>query len=406
MVPSFFHRFLRRRHFWRHATFSEIAELYASRTMRIFALRLVSTFTSIYLIQKGYSFEFVAVFWALFYLGKVIFSYPSALQVARFGPKHATLISNIVAAISMIFLPYTTHSMYGLLALAAWGILQAYSNALNDIAYLVDFSKIKNIIHAGKEIGYMNIFEKVATGLSPLVGGVMALIFGPVVVMWISAALFLFAAGPLLLTAEPIRVGRHLDFEGFPWRTTWRSMVAQTAVGVDIYATGTAWTLFLILIVFTSGTDQVYAKIGFVTSISLFVALVASYAYGRLIDHNKGGLLLQYSSYLNSTLHSLRIFVATPFSVVLTNAVNEIATTGYTMPFMRGLFDTADISGKRIEYLYISEVCSSFGAAAASGLLALLFVITDGQIALQVFFGMTALLTLLIAAPKFALYRK
>ena len=49
--------------------------------------------------------------------------------------------------------------------------------------------------------------------------------------------------------------------------------------------------------------------------------------------------------------------------------VNESATSAYTLPLTRVLFDVADSSGFRITYLMFAEMCLAFGAALASLLL-------------------------------------
>lgn len=406
MLQRLIHRLLKRRHFWRHASFSEIAELYASRTMRIFALRLISVFTSVFLYQSGYSLTFIALFWTAFYLLKIPFSWPSAIIAARLGPKHGTLISNVVSAAAMVALPFATNPDYGIIALSIWCGLQAFSGSMNDLCYMIDFSKVKNITHAGKEIGFMNIFEKIATGLSPLIGGFIALMFGPESVMILSAVFFLLSAVPLLLTAEQTLTKQRLNFTGFPWRATWRSLVAQASVGVDVFSTGIAWSLFLIVVVFNSGTDQVYAEIGTVASVTIFVALIAAYVFGRVIDGRRGGELLRASALANSGVHLLRPLVSTPVGVVLLNIINEATTTGYAMPFMRGLFDTADLTGKRVEYLFLIEMVVNLGAAFGALLLGLLFSLFAGAISLHIFFICAAVLTLPIMAPRFALYKK
>ena len=77
---------LLRRHFWRHATYSEIAELYMSRMLRMAALYIASAFMSIYLYQNGYSIGHIALFWSAFYLFKSIAALPVAGLVARIGP--------------------------------------------------------------------------------------------------------------------------------------------------------------------------------------------------------------------------------------------------------------------------------------------------------------------------------
>lgn len=404
MIQKLIHRLLLRRHFWRYATFGEVAEIYASRTMRIFALRMVTVFTSIYLLQQGFPVYFIAFFFAAFYGYKALFAWPSARIIAAFGPKHATLFSNILAAISMVMLPFVPQ--YGVWAVAAWGVLQASSACLYDLAYLVDFSKVKNSEHAGKEIAFMAILEQIATGISPLVGGFLAFVAGPQVVMVVAAILFLLAALPLFRTAEPVRIHQKLEFRGFPWRTTWRSLVAETGVGFDVFTTGTAWTLFMAIIIFSVDSNEVYAQIGLLASVSILAVMFASYSYGKLIDRRRGGDLLRIGVITNSLTHLTRVFVSTPVSVLLTNIINDTATTGYAMAFTRGMFDTADNTGRRIMYLFFIELLVNLGAVIGALILGTLFLMFSAEISLKMFFIIATVYTLLIATPRFALYRK
>lgn len=407
MIHSFFIRILKRRHFWRYASFLEIAELYMSRTLRMLALRMASVFISIYLYQLGYSLAFIVFFWVGFYLLKVIFAWPSARIAARRGPKHGTFISNIVSSLSMVALLFVD-AEYGMYALVVWCILQAFSGCLNDLCYLVDFSKVKNSLHAGKEIGYMNILEKTAGGLGPMLGGFLAFFAGPEFVMGVSAVLFLLSSVPLMMSPEPTKVNRKLDFRAFPWRNTWRSFVAEGAIGFDVFTAATAWSLFITVVVFTSngGANDIYAQVGIVTSVAMVASLLSSYAYGKLIDRRRGKELLKWGTYLNSLVHLGRPFVSTPLGVVYTNVANEVATPGFSMPFMRGMFDTADSSGKRIEYMFIIEIAVNLGAALSAAVLGCLLLTGEDKLAMQAFFVISAFVTLLIATPRFALYRR
>lgn len=404
MIQAIIHRLLQQRHFWRYASFSEIAELYASRTMRLFALRMVAVFTSIYLYQEGYSLVFIGFFFAAFFGYKTLFSWPSALIIARIGPKHGTLISNILAAISMLFLPFVPE--YGVWAIVAWGLVQASSTCLYDLCYLVDFSKVKNVEHAGKEIAFMNILEKIATGVSPVIGGALAFIAGPQIVMVLASVLFLIAALPLLKTVEPTLTHQKIDFKGFPWRTTWRSLVAETAVGYDSFVTGTAWILFITVVIFAGDGHEVYAKVGALASVALIAALLSSYTFGKLIDRRRGGDLLKAGTILNSFTHAMRVFVTTPVSIIFANILNEAATTAYSMAFTRGLFDTADYSGKRIAYLYLIEVVVNLGCAIAALVFAVILSFTPVDTGFKVFFVVSSVVVLFVGTPRFMLYRK
>lgn len=404
MLQQIIHKLLLRRHFWRHATFSEVAELYASRTLRMMAIGMASVFMSIFLYQNGYGIVFIAGFWTLYYLFKFAISLPAAKYAARYGPKHGILLANLLYIPSMILFAFVPE--LGLMAIAGTAVLQGASTTLYDLCHLIDFSKVKNIEHAGKEIAYMNIFDKIAKGLSPVLGGTVAVLISPQATMWVAAFLFLVASLPLFKTAEPLAIRNKLVFRGFPWRLVWRSLVAETAVGFDVVASSSVWLLMVGVFILGTKDNQVYLELGTLLSVILFVALLSSYAFGQLIDKKRGRALLKTMVIANASLHLARPFVQSPVAAAGVNAANEVATTGYAMAFMRGIFDTADLSGHRITYLGCIEAVYALGMVIASGL-CLLFVIALGDEAgMRLFFLAAAPITLIIASPKFRLYRK
>lgn len=405
MEKGFLHRLLLRRHFWRYATFGEVAELYASRVLRMAAIYIASTFMSIYLYQLGYSVVFIAVYWACFYFFKAIVAMPIAALVARIGPKHAILVSNLLyipAMISFVYLP-----QYGEWLLIPTLILQGVSAGMYSIAYTIDFSKVKSLEHAGKEIAYMNIFEKLTTGISPLIGGFVAFFFGPQVTLVLAAVLFALAAAPLFKTGEPVKTGKRLNFKGFPWRLFFRHGAAQWAVGFDVFASGTVWALYVaILVLGISDENDIYAKTGVLLSVVLIAALGASYAFGKLIDRRKGRDLLQIGVVANAITHLLRPFVVTPASIAGLNAANEVATTAYTMPYTRAVFDNADLSGARTTYLGLVDVLANIGAAMAALLLAAAAYMLGEGVSLKLFFFVASGVVLLVLTARFPLYKR
>lgn len=403
MLQQIIHRLLKRRHFWRYATFSEVAELYTSRLMTVFALRFVLMFVSVYLYRLGYGLEFIALFWMAYLLVKALSAWPAAKIAAHFGPKHGMLYANIIFATSLGLLAFT--EVLGIYALVLWCIFQGFAGTLNNLCYLIDFSKVKNIEHAGKEIGYMTIIEKIAAGLSPLLGGLAATLFGPPAAMILSALMFAFSAVPLLRTAEPTRLNQKLSFKGFPWRQTWRGFRANAGLGADIFASGHGWVIFITAIVFVGDGSEIYAKIGLLASLGFVIVLASSYVYGRMIDHRQGLLLLKVSVIANSVVHLLRPTVNSAVGVVASNTVNDVTTTGFTMAFVRGQFDSADSSGFRIVYLYLMEVSVNLAGAVSAGVLALLLMSYSDVAAFSLFFVAIAAVTLLIATPRFPLYR-
>jgi len=404
MLKQLIHRLMLRRHFWRYASFSEIAELYTSRMLRMLAINISAAFMSVFLYQNGYSIQFIAGYWGLYFLYKTIISLPVAKYAALFGPKHGILLSNLLYIPSMVI--FTCVPEWGILAIALTGLLQGASSTMYDLCYLVDFSKVKSAEHAGKEIAYMNIVEKIATGLSPLIGGLLAFVAGPQATMWAAAGLFAMASLPLFKTGEPTPTHQKLVFRGFPWRLAWRSFVAEAAIGFDVVASGTTWSLLVAVAILGVNSNRVYAELGALLSVVVLAALPASYVYGTLIDRRRGRELLFIAVVTNSLVHLTRPFVATPGMVASVNVANEAATTGYAMAFTRGMFDTADLSGHRITYLGCIEVVLNFGATLAGGAVFLFVSFMEPIQGMRSFFFLAAAVALLVATPKFRLYRK
>lgn len=373
--------------------------------LRMLALNIAASFMSIFLYQQGFSIPFIALFWGSFFFFKACIALPVAAVVAQIGAKHGILVSNLMYIPSMII--FALVPVYGPLLLIFVVLLQGTSAAMYSISYSTDFSKVKSVLHAGKEIAYMNIVEKVTTGLSPLIGGLLAFAFGPQTVLVVAAVLFSLAAAPLMRTGEQEEPHQKLHFKGFPWHLVRPNIAPQIAIGFDVFTSGTVWSTFVaVFIIGVGSSNSVYAANGALLSVVVFAALAASYTYGKLIDRKKGRELLRIASIGNALTHLTRAFITTPVAVAGLNVANEAATTGYTMAYTRGQFDNADLSGQRVTYLGIVEVQSNLGAAIGGFLLFFLASAMGDKPAIHLFFFIATAVVLLITTSRFPLYRK
>jgi len=352
---------LRRRHYWRSISFDDIAELYVSRLITVFAINIINLFAAVYLYKLGYPILFIAIFYGSLYLLKVPFAVIAAKYAAYFGPKHGILAANILRIPSMIAFAFVPE--YGLVPIIIFGVLQQMSSTLYDMCYMIDFSKVKHAIHAGKEIGMMQMVEKFAKVISPVIGGIIASVWSPEVTIILASVLFVFAALPLLRTVEPTRTRAKLKLSGFPWRLAKPTLVSYSVVGFDFVASGMAWTLFITIFVFASLGDNVYSALGALASFGVLISIAASWTFGQMIDKRKGDILLVAGTLVNIVLHLFRPFASSPPAVIGVNMVNETATSAYAMPFTRATFDVADSSGSRLAYMMYMEMTLNFGAA-------------------------------------------
>lgn len=405
MIKKFFHALLLRRRFWRYATMSEVAEIYMSRMLRIAALNMVSAFIVIYLYQNGFSIAQIAFIWAITYGIKALLTLPLATLVAWIGPKHATFVSNILYIPAMIL--FAVVPEHGVAALYPALLLQGLSTVLYTVAYWVNFSKVKNLKSAGKEIAFMNMFEKITAGLSPVVGGFVAFLFGPQIVIGVSAFLFLVAAAPLFRTGEPVKTRRVLKFHGFPWRLFFSQFSGHFASGYDVFASGVVWSLFVAIVVIgIDGSNEVYAITGVLLSVVFVVALIFSYLYGKIIDRKRGWELYKAGVLADVAVHTMRPFIDTTIAVVGINATREATHTAYMLPYTRGLFDTADVSGARSTYLGLVSLMNNFGAGIAAAVLGCMALYLAEETALRLFFFTAGAVMLLLLTVRFPLYRK
>ncbi len=406
MIKKLIYRFLEKRHYWRYVSFSEIAELYASRTLRLLALSMVNVFVAIYLYQQGYNLTFITFVFAGYYLFRAIVSYPFAYLIARIGPKHATLMSNLLFIPSLLLLIALPE--YGLICIVGFTFFQALSLSLYDMAYLVGFSKVSHDEHAGKEIGYMQILDNLARGASPFIGGFIAYWFGPQATLFVAAFIFLIAAMPLFFTPEPVKTHQRITFHGIPWRKIRGPLIAFGAVGYDTIASTLLWSLYIALTVFgITSSNTIYAQLGVLASLTMVSGVVAAKIFGTVIDKHRGKELLMISAIANSSIHIARLFVATPFAVLMINVANQFVSAGYTLPFTKGMFALADdLPGYRITFITLMNAAASLGAMVVCLIAGGLSLVFDETVSLQWVYGISAFVVLLILVHKFPALNK
>lgn len=366
MFQRIISRIFRGRHYWRSLSFDQVAELYVSRLVTVFAINVVNLFAAVYLYKLGYKIEFIALFYAVLYGLKIPFSIVCAKIAAYYGPKHGILYANLLRIPSLIaFALVPVAGEYAFVALVCFGVLQQMAATLYDLCYLVSFSKVRSVDNTGKELGTMQIIERAAKVASPLIGGILASLYTPEATIIVACVAFSLAAIPLFRSVEPTKTRAKLKLKGFPLRFAVRSIISQTVVGTDFVVSGMTWSLFITLFVFAHMKDGVYAAIGGLASLGMLISMISAWLFGQLVDRRKGDRLLAAGVVANTVIHLFRPFVTTPAGVMGVSIANETATSAYALPFTRVLFDVADSSGFRIAYMMCIEMAVNFGAMMA-----------------------------------------
>jgi uncharacterized membrane protein HdeD (DUF308 family) len=396
MIKKLVYRLMRQRHFWRGLSFSELSELYASSMLRMLAISLLMVFVPYYLYQQGYSITAIFVTFGSFFMARAVSDIAAGYTVARFGPKHTMIIACMLQMISAVcFLTTPAYHWPSWLLGVPWGM----SASFYFIAFHVEFSKIKHLRHAGKEIGYMHIMEKIGAIIGPLAGGLAGAILGPAYIFVIATLVLFCSLWPLFRTTEPVRTHQQLNFKRFPVHKVIPDLRAYAALGVENTLCINLWPLYLGLFALQG---SVYIQLGGLTSAAVLASIASAYTIGRLIDIRSGRKILRISVTLNALIYLFRPFVHSLMPALAVNLANEAITAGYRMPFVKGMYAAADdLPGFRIIYIVSMECIASIAKATVWLMLAVMAQALSAYAVILVGFMVAATASLLIMVERF-----
>jgi MFS family permease len=396
MIRKLAYRLLEPRHFWRTIGADELIELYISNMLRSLSISLLMVFVPFYLYQHGYSVPAIFCVYGSFFATKIVCDILAGFMVARVGPKHTMILScclQIASAALFLSVPNSHWPVWVL------GIPWGASASFFFIAYHVAFSKIKHNAHSGKEIGYMTIMERIGTVIGPITGGLVGTLFGSHFIFLVATGALFASLWPLFQSSEPVTAHQKLNFRDFPLHKVKRDLVAYVGVGVENTLCINLWPLYVSLFALTGG---VYAKLGALSSAAVVASIGSAYFVGRLIDAKNARLVLRIAASLNAAIYFVRPFVSSLVPAFVVNVANETVTTGYRMPFFKGVYAAADdLPGFRIVYIVSLEALSSIAKCTAWFMLALGAQVMSIRSILVVGFVLAAAASLAIMSEQF-----
>ena len=399
MLKKEIKKFLKRTHFWRDVGFDELSELYISNMLRSVALTIYMVFVPFFLYQQHYSASAILSLYGLFFVARAVSDIGGGYLVAKYGPKHAMIVSSVFQIITAgLLLSVPGHHWPVALFAIPWGI----SQSLFFIAFHVAFSKIKHTKKAGAELGHMQVFEKVGFLIGPFVGGVIGSVLGPQYI-FLAATILLFASlVPLFQTTEPVKVHQTLRFNDLPLSKVKHDLIAYGFIGIENTICLSAWPFFVAVYVLTG---EVYALLGTLTAFAVLVSIISAKVIGRISDTAYARRFMHVSAVVNALTYLVRPLATSVWSVFAINAVNEAITPGYRMPFIKGIYAAADdLPGLRIVYIASMEAFSSICKGTVWFMLAMLASTIDLKMVLYLAFGIAGIASLGIMQERFAVY--
>lgn len=389
------HTVTHHKNFWRYAKMSELGELYISMTLKSFAFSMIGVFVPIYLYELGFSLPMIALYFVVYFAYRIPVNFLAGEFTARYGPKHTISYAYVITLMYLGLL--LTMGRYNwplwLLALSA-----SISISFFFVAYHVDFSRIKEVKSVGSELSHMYMLQRVASAIGPLLGGLIATLFGVHIVIAISIVFVLLAIIPLMMTREPMRRRDSLNFNGISIKKEFRNIASFSATAIGRQLGLSIWPLYIAIFIFS---ENIYGLVGLVTSISVVASILMAKIIGNLIDNHRGGLLLRYSTFFLTIVHVSRAMITSLMGVIGTNILSEFGETGVLLPLMRGYYSRADSVKDRVAYVVMMESAIATTRALFWLFVMVLLMTLDAQTAFKVIFIVVALVTPLTVVQNF-----
>jgi MFS family permease len=328
----------------------ELDELYASMTIRAFAMGMIGIFVPIYLLKLDYSLGSVFFFYAVAYTFNALFIIPAAAFSANYGFKHSIFIS-IPFLIALYILLYTLEASHWPLSLlaAAFGINRAFFW----MGYHIDFSKFSDKENRWSEVGFARVLFFGSHFLGPLVGGVFLTIFGFKALYVLVIILLCMSVTPLFLskdTHEPV----YFSVDKIFTYSRVREGLAFIGRGIETGVSLVIWPIFIFFSILGS-----FTALGLVSTLSLFFSVVSAALIG-IFSNIKKGLALKVGALVTSFIWVLKTFVTTPLQVYVIDSFHGIVRAFVTVPLDALSYDKANRSGI-VEYIIFRETFVEVG---------------------------------------------
>lgn len=348
--------------FWHFFKYKELNELYISMAVRSFSLSMIGIFMPIYLLNLGFSFSSVALFFAVLAFSHAVGTIPAGLISARFGYKHNILFS--VPLLILAFLALYTLETFNW-PLLAISVLFGVNNSLFWTGYHSDFSRFSHKKKRGSELSYSKIITSLFHVLGPITGGIVISLVGFKVLFVIVSILFFVAVFPLFKTKD-VHDKFHFSLKDVFLKRKVKESFAFVGFGFERVAAGLVWPVF----VFFFLLGESYNSLGILSSISLLFSFVFVFAIGRFADDYRK-IILKIGAIANAFVWIVKSFVRTGMQVFMIDSVYGITSASYSLSFDAISYDKAN-KGNIMKYIVYREFMINMGRAVLFA--ALIFV--------------------------------
>lgn len=368
----------------------QLRELYLFLLFFSFAAALVTIFEPIFFYTQGISISRIALYYGLHYTLYILLMPLGGKFAARFGFERSLALASPLLAVHFLVLAgmERTPDLFWL-AIVTLTVHKIFFWP----AFHANFATYSDKHNRGTEQSWVRLILFSTGVIGPLIGGFVIGNYG-------FTALFMIAAGTLLIAVAPLlRTRDQQHIAQVTYAKVWQNIISPSRrrllVGMVGWGEDLVYLVFwpLSLFVILGSTEQ----LGIVVAISVFIMIFWGFIIGELTDRYTARRVLRYTAPAVALANILRIFPVTPLQAFGTELYGRLSGVSVDIPFTARLYKSAKGAGP-LTYAIAFETILCIAKGGAAFLFAILFAVLSVKTGFTATFIIAALLSLFYMA--------
>jgi len=323
------------------------AKLELSYAIRNFGLGLITLFVPIYLLEKGFVFNQVVLYYCTYLLAFIFFTAVIGFVSRIIKFKWLMMAHYPLYFISYLSLYLFANSFANLLIIAA---ITGISSALFWLGHHLMFRMFSSHNHRGLNVGIDRNSKELTKSSATMLGGLIIGLFNPGSLFLVSGIIFISASIPLCFVPhintsfEPrylMRIGDRVDGQIMKFWFTHGL--------IDIVVSFT-WPIFIYLTI-----AKQYEIIGLLSGISLVALLIENLTTGELYDRGKR-VFIRIGALATSILYTLMFFAGSLLHAVGINLFKSFVIDMYTVPMIAQMYNDSEKTEHLMDFFIKQEL--------------------------------------------------
>ncbi len=355
----------------------QLIELYEFLLVFSFSSSLIAVFEPVFFYQQNIPLWQISLFYGIHYVLYVLLLPLGGKFTARYGLERSLALSTpiyVLYFLALALLP-TLPAMFwiGIVLLTLHKIFYWP-------AFHAEFSKYGNGHTRGQEMSWQTVTTSGIGVVSPVIGGIVASLFGFPTMFVLAAMTVMLASFPLLRTRES---GRPSQFTySAPWKLMrsplHRRMVVSMVGMAENLVDLVHWPIFLFIVlgavtptIFSYRLDPA-AALGIISSITILIMTFVGFFIGKMSDRMSGRKILQLHLPFMMISYLFRPISGGLIAIFLTSTLARLAYIGVRVPMVAQLYASAHKAGP-LQYAVTFEMVLAISKAITALVLAWVF---------------------------------